>query len=137
MANKKEHAEQELKKLLAKDIGGKNPIFSPGAIAEMQQVFYLYVDARQRRADVRDMIMTASGLGLDEGHEMAFKVLEEVYEDADGNPLDFETFLKAITDKIVVVWIGRVVPSARTDDGATSTCWTCRRRGSWTLGTCG
>lgn len=86
---------------MAKDIGANNPVFSPGGIAEIQQVFYLYADARMRRADIRDIILTASTLGLDTKFEMAFRLLEEVHEATEGNPLDFETFLKELTLRIV------------------------------------
>ena len=135
MTNKKEHAEQELKKIMAKDIGIKNPVFSPGAIAEMQQVFYLYVDARQRRADIRDIILTANSLGLDQDFEIAFRLLEDVYNDTEGNPLDFESFLRILTEKVVCACGGRVVRSVRMDGGGLSICWTRRRRGNSTLRT--
>jgi hypothetical protein len=54
-----------LKTVLGKDIGSKNAVFSPDHIAELHALFSLYADPRQRRADVREVLMTASTLGLD------------------------------------------------------------------------
>ena len=104
MANRKEQQEAELKKILAKDLGGQNPVFSPEAIASMQQVFYLYVDARQRKIDIRDILITAHSLGLDAKFDMAFHLLEDIADAAEGNTLDFETFIRELTDKIVGVY---------------------------------
>jgi hypothetical protein len=53
---------------MAKDIGAKNPIFSNEHIAELHSLFSLYVDPRQRRADIRDILMTANTLGLDKNY---------------------------------------------------------------------
>jgi len=50
---------------LAKDIASKNPIFSTQHIAELHSLFSLYADPRQRRANVKDLLMTAKTLGLD------------------------------------------------------------------------
>jgi len=65
-----------LKAVLAKDIGAKNPIFSPDHIVELHALFSLYADPRQRRADVREVLMTASTLGLDSKYELVFRVLQ-------------------------------------------------------------
>jgi hypothetical protein len=50
---------------MAKEIGAKNPIFSPQHIEEIYNVFALYADPRQRRSDVRDILLTAKTLGID------------------------------------------------------------------------
>ena len=63
--SKKEIEKKDLEAILKKDIGAKNPIFSPGMLAEMHQVFSLYCDPRMRRTDVRDILLTATTLGLD------------------------------------------------------------------------
>lgn len=63
--SKKEQQEKDLKNLMAKDLGAKNPVFSPEHIAELHSMFSLYADPRQRRADIRDILMTAKTLGLD------------------------------------------------------------------------
>ena len=94
MASKKEAQEKELKAVLAKDIGNKNPVFSPDHISELHALFSIYADPRQRRTDVRDMLITASTLGLDHKYEFVFRVLQDVYDQTNGAPLDFETFLK-------------------------------------------
>jgi len=60
---------------MAKDIGAKNPIFSPESIQELYSVFSLYADPRQRRADIRDILITASTLGLDYKYELVFRLL--------------------------------------------------------------
>ncbi len=64
--SKKEVQEKDLKAVQAKDIGAKNPVFSTDFIADLHAMFSLYADPRQRRADVRDILMTAKTLGLDQ-----------------------------------------------------------------------
>jgi hypothetical protein len=101
--SRKEIQEKELKAVLAKDIGAKNPIFAAENIAELHALFSLYADPRQRRADVRDFLMTASTLGLDQKYEFVFRVLQEVHDTTHGQALDFETFLKELTGRIVLL----------------------------------
>lgn len=63
--SKREVEARDLKAVLDKPIGGKNPVFSTDFITELHQMFSLYADPRQRRADIRDILMTAKTLGLD------------------------------------------------------------------------
>ncbi|CAM6001313.1 unnamed protein product [Sphagnum balticum] len=99
--SKKEIQEKDLKAVLAKDVGAKNPIFTPDSIAELHALFSLYADPRQRRADVRDLLLTAGTLGLDSKYEFVFRVLQDIYDSTNGAPLDFEQFLKELTTRIV------------------------------------
>jgi Ca2+-binding EF-hand superfamily protein len=99
--SKREIQEKELKTVLAKDIGAKNPIFTPDSIAELHALFSLYADPRQRRADVREFLLTAGTLGLDTKYEFVFRLLQEVHDSTHGNALDFEGFLKELTVRIV------------------------------------
>ena len=92
--SKKEIQDKELKTVLGKEISTMMPVFSPEHITELHALFSLYADPRQRRADVRDMLMTASTLGLDAKYEFVFRVLQEVYDSTQGAPLDFEQFLR-------------------------------------------
>lgn len=101
--SKKEAQEKDLKAILAKDIGSNNPIFSPGHLAELHAVFSLYADNRMRRTDVRDIILTATELGLDTNYEMALRLLQEITDANSGNSLDFEGFVKELTTRIVSV----------------------------------
>lgn len=86
---------------MAKDIGIKNPILSPSHISQLYDVFIIYADARQRRTDLRDILMTASTLGLDSQFVYPFRLLELIHESTEGHALDFETFVREITNKIV------------------------------------
>jgi hypothetical protein len=52
-------------------------------------LFSLYADPRQRRVDVKDILMTAKTLGLDAKFEIVFRVLHEV-ADHNGDALNFE-----------------------------------------------
>lgn len=99
--SKREIQEKELKAVLAKDIGAKNPVLSPDHIAELHAVFSLYADPRQRRADVRDILLTASTLGLDSKYEFVYRLIQEIHDHSGGNALDFEGFLKELTIRIV------------------------------------
>ena len=101
--SRKEIQEKELKTVLAKDIGAKNAIFSPDGIAELHALFSLYADPRQRRADVRDFLLTASTLGLNEKYEFVFRVLHDIHDSTNGAALDFESFLKELTARIVAM----------------------------------
>lgn len=64
-------------------------------------MFSLYADPRQRRADIRDILMTAKTLGLDGKFELVYRALEEICEGVGADALDFETFLKELTAKVV------------------------------------
>ena len=101
MTSKKEIEVKELKTVLAKDICIKNPVFSPEHITELHALFSLYADPRQRRADVRDLLSTASTLGLDTKYEFVFRLLADINDSTHGAPLDFESFLREITAKVV------------------------------------
>lgn len=76
MGSRKELNEKDLKTVLTKDVGAKNPIFSPEFITDLHAMFSLYSDPRQRRADIRDILMTAKTLGLDSKFELVFKLLD-------------------------------------------------------------
>ena len=99
--SKKEIESKELKTILAKDISVKNPILSPDLITELHQLFSLYADPRMRRADSRDLLQTAQTLGLDVKYELVFKVLNDINDNTGGQALDFETWLKELTNRLV------------------------------------
>ncbi len=50
MLSKREQHEKDLKALMTKPIGNKNPIFEEKFINELHSMFSLYADPRQRRA---------------------------------------------------------------------------------------
>jgi Ca2+-binding EF-hand superfamily protein len=117
--SKKEAQERDLKAILAKDIGASNPIFSPGHLAELHAVFSLFADNRQRRTDIRDILLTATELGLDTKYDMAIRVLTEINESANGNALDFESFVKELTNRIVIMRLSQGNPF--TEEGRKAT----------------
>jgi Ca2+-binding EF-hand superfamily protein len=131
--SKRELQEKDLKTILAKDIGAKNPSFSADHIADLHAVFSLYADPRQRRADVRDILLTASTLGLDAKYEFVFRLIHEIHDQTGGNALDFEGFLKELTTRIVFLIRLRAAPSATREGRPTLPCWTLRERASLTL----
>jgi Ca2+-binding EF-hand superfamily protein len=63
-------------------------------------LFSLYADPRQRRVDVKDILMTAKTLGLDARYDIVFRVLAEI-GDSSGDAMNFEEFLKSLTARIV------------------------------------
>lgn len=99
--SKKDIQAKDLQTVLGKEISTKNPIFSSDSITEIHNLFSLYADPRQRRVDVKDLLMTAKSLGLDARYDIVFRVLAEVSESA-GDALNFEEFLKALTARIVI-----------------------------------
>lgn len=131
MTSKRETQEKELKAVLAKDIGAKNPVFSPDHIQELHALFSLYADPRQRRADVRDLLVTASTLGLDHKYEFVFRLLSEVNDSTHGAALDFEQFLKELTLRIVVILLLRETHSMRREEEPTLLFWTCKEKEIW------
>jgi Ca2+-binding EF-hand superfamily protein len=118
--SKKEQQEKDLKAVMAKDIGAKNPIFSPEHIAELHSMFSLYADPRQRRADIRDILMTAKTLGLDVKNELVYRALEDISYGSGGDALDFESFLRELTAKIVPIFLLRETHSVKMDAGIPS-----------------
>ena len=110
----------ELKAVLAKDITTKNPIFSPEHITEFHALFSLYADPRMRRADCRDLLQTAQTLGLDKKYEIVFKLITDINDSTGGAPLDFEGFVKELTNRLVSFNLLRETPSARKEDIKTS-----------------
>ena len=68
-------------------------------------MFSLYADPRQRRADIRDILMTAKTLGLDAKYEIVFRAMQEIAESVGGDALEFETFLRELTNKVVLIMI--------------------------------
>ena len=110
----------ELKAVLAKDITTKNPIFSPEHITEFHALFSLYADPRMRRADCRDLLQTAQTLGLDKKYEIVFKLITDINDSTGGAPLDFEGFVKELTNRLVSVNLLRETPSVRKEDIRTS-----------------
>ena len=101
--SKKEIQAKDLQTVLTKEIVTKNPIFSSDAVAEIHALFSFYADPRQRRVDVKDILMTASTLGLDKSYDIVFRVLQEVSDS--GDALNFEEFLKALTARIVPFYL--------------------------------
>jgi len=87
--SKKDIQQKDLQAVLSKDIGRQNPIFSNQHIEELHNLFSLYADPRQRRADVKDLLMTAKTLGLDERYDIVFRTLIEVSEGL-GEAVTFE-----------------------------------------------
>lgn len=73
--SKRDIQEKDLAAVLAKDIGAKNPIFSNQHVIELHALFSLYADPRQRRVDIKDLVLTAKSLGLDERYDIVFRVL--------------------------------------------------------------
>lgn len=101
MLSRREIQEKDLQAIMAKPIGGKNPILDPQMIADLHSMFSLYADPRQRRVEIRDLLMTATTLGLDQKYEIVFRAITEIDEANQGIALDFEGFITELTKKIV------------------------------------
>lgn len=100
--SRKEQFEKEKKAFLLKDVVTKNPIFVGDQIDELYNLFFLYADPRTKRADVRDILMTAKTLGLDQKYSLVYRAIEEVADSAIGSDIDIETFIKELTNRIVL-----------------------------------
>ena len=76
--SKKDAFNKDIQSILQKEISTKNPIFNTEHITELHALFSLYADPRQRRADIKDIVMAAKSLGLDEKFDIVFRVLVEL-----------------------------------------------------------
>lgn len=132
--SRKEAQQKDLAAVMAKEIGGKNPIFSADSIAELHSMFSLYADPRQRKADIRDILMTAKTLGLDR-YELVYRVVEEIGDAYGGDPLDFETFLRELTQRIVNFILFREILSLKRDADPTLLFWTPKEKANSILTT--
>jgi hypothetical protein len=136
MSSRKDTLEKEKNAILGKDIVTKNPIFEASQIGELYNMFSLYADPRNRKTDVRDVLITARTLGLDTKYQLVFRALEEIAETRKGDPVDFETFLRDLTGKLVTsLVLCRVHLILRRAAPPLSTYWTSTERASsiWTL----
>jgi hypothetical protein len=86
---RREALEKDFQAVMAKDIGAKNPLFSEDHLREFHDLFSLYADSRQRKVDVRDILMTAKVLGLDSKYEFVFRVMEQIGEGPGGDAVSF------------------------------------------------
>ena len=100
MLSRHEQHVKDLKAIMLKPIGAKNPIFDSSFIEELHTMFSRYADPRQRRAEVRDILMTATELGLDTKYKLVYRAISEIDEATVGHALDFEGFLNELTKKI-------------------------------------
>ena len=87
--SRREVQAKDLQTVLQKEVATKNPIFTAEHITELHNLFSLYADPRQRRVDVRDILMSAKNLGLDEKYDIVFRTLQEVAESS-GDAVNFE-----------------------------------------------
>lgn len=118
---------------MAKPIGSKNPIFDQKIIEELHSMFSLYADPRQRRVEIRDILMTAATLGLEQKYEFVYRALQEIDEANQTHALDFEGFITELTKKIVTLILSfRVTHSPKKVDKLISFCSTDTERVSST-----
>ena len=97
--SKKELTEKDKKTVFSRDVVTKNPIFTKEQCEDFFEMFNLYCDNR-RQCDVGDILNTARTLGFDKKYKIIFEALCKVNEDNAGELVDFETFLRMITEKI-------------------------------------
>ena len=62
-------------------------------------MFNLYCDNR-RQCDISDILNTAKTLGFDRKYKLVYDALEATTQQLNGEWIDFETFLKLITEKV-------------------------------------
>jgi hypothetical protein len=87
--SRKEQLEKDKKAFLAKDFVTKNPILTSDHVEELFNLFTLYAEPRTKRTDIRDILVTARTLGLNEKYAFVFRAMEEVADGPQGNDLDF------------------------------------------------
>ena len=90
MSKKVKAGTPDLNALLNQDFGKNTSIFTPDHVSELQGLFTHYADPRQKRADVRDVLLTAKTLGLDEKYELVYRLLGDIHTSTNGAPLNFQ-----------------------------------------------
>ncbi|KAM3143264.1 hypothetical protein pb186bvf_004596 [Paramecium bursaria] len=94
--SKRDRIEKEKKVLREKAWVKNNPIFTEDHILDFYEMFQLYADPRTKRADVRDILVTAKTLDLDQKHIIIHKALEKLAQSYDKH-IDFDTFVQDLT----------------------------------------
>ena len=69
---------------------------------DFHTLFVLYQNPYTKKIDIRDIIATAKILGLEKRFNMIFKVLTDLHESYNDTNVDFETFIKDLTDRMVI-----------------------------------
>ena len=70
------------------------------------------------------MLQTAQTLGLDKKYEIVFKLIMDINDSTGGAPLDFEGFVKELTNRLVRLVLLRALLSTKREGTRTSDCWT-------------
>ncbi|CAK65330.1 unnamed protein product (macronuclear) [Paramecium tetraurelia] len=97
--SRRDQIEKDKQALLAKPWVKNHPIFTYDHIAEFYEMFVLYAEPRTKKADVRDILVTAKTLGLTDKFPIIAHALDDLassYDDA----VDFETFISDLTAKL-------------------------------------
>lgn len=97
--NRKQLAEKDKKAVFSREIVTKNPVFGKQHCEDFFEMFNLYCDNR-RQCDIADILNTARTLGFDKKYKIIYEALESITTELNGEWVDFETFLKLITDKL-------------------------------------
>lgn len=97
--NRKELAEKDKKAVFAREVVTKNPIFTKEQCEDFFDMFNLYCDSR-RQIDLADILNTSKTLGFDRKYKIIYEALESTTRDLNGEWVDFEQFLRLITDKL-------------------------------------
>lgn len=81
-----------------------HPIFSYDHIGEFYEMFILYADPRTKKADVRDILVTAKTLGLTDKFPIIAHALDDLAASYD-DVVDFEKFIADLTAKLVIKFL--------------------------------
>lgn len=81
-----------------------HPIFSYDHIGEFYEMFILYADPRTKKADVRDILVTAKTLGLTDKFPIIGHALDDLAASYD-DVVDFEKFIADLTAKLVIKFL--------------------------------
>lgn len=65
-------------------------------------MFKLLADYRTNKIYLSEILQTAQTLGIHEKYKIVYRCLERFQEDIGDEPIDFETFVKELTQRIVI-----------------------------------
>ncbi len=78
-----------------------NIVFTNEHISDFYDMFKLLADYRSNKIYLSEVLQTAQTLGVHEKYKIVYKCLERFQEEIGDEPIDFETFVKELTKRIV------------------------------------
>ena len=87
--------------IFQKDWVKNNTAFTNDQIEDFYELFKLLADPKNNKIFVDEILQTAKTLGIDSKYGLVYKVLEKFQNETGDQGVDFETFVKELTKRVV------------------------------------